>query len=101
MEWVITILSIGCAFFAFQIVMDYVKYKAVVNPRIKRLQAAKGELQVRIDASKIELAESQEKLGPAKEEIERLEQEYQDLQAEIREEREREGRREKQELDED
>ena len=101
MEWVITILSIGCAFFAFQIVMDYVKYKAVVNPRIKRLQAAKGELQVRIDASKIELAESQEKLGPAKEEIERLEQEYQDLQAEIREERERGGRREPQELDED
>ncbi len=101
MEWVITILSIGCAFFAFQIVMDYVKYKAVVNPRIKRLQAAKGELQVRIDASKIELAESQEKLGPAKEEIERLEQEYQDLQAEIREERERGGRREPQELGED
>ena len=101
MEWVITILAIGCAFFTFQIVMDYVKYKAVVNPRIKRLQAAKGELQVRIDASKIELAESQEKLGPAKEEIERLEQEYQDLQAEIREERERGGRREPQELGED
>ena len=101
MEWVIAILGLGCAFFAFQIVMDYVKYKAVVNPRIKRLQAAKGELQVRIDASKIELAESQEKLGPAKEEIERLEQEYQDLQAEIREERERGGRREPQELGED
>ena len=101
MEWVIAILGVGCAFFAFQIVMDYVKYKAVVNPRIKRLQAAKGELQVRIDASKIELAESQEKLGPAKEEIERLEQEYQDLQAEIREERERGGRREPQELGED
>jgi peptidoglycan hydrolase CwlO-like protein len=101
MAWVITILAIGCVFFAFQIVMDYVKYKAVVNPRIKRLQAAKGELQVRIDASKIELAESQEKLGPAKEEIERLEQEYQDLQAEIRQERERGGRREPQELGED
>jgi peptidoglycan hydrolase CwlO-like protein len=101
MEWVITILAIGCVFFACQIVMDYVKYKAVVNPRIKRLQAAKGELQIRIDASKIELAESQEKLGPAKEEIERLEQEYQDLQAEIREERERGGRRESQELGED
>jgi beta-lactam-binding protein with PASTA domain len=48
MEWVITILAIGCVFFAFQIVMEYVKYKAVVNPRIKRLQAAKGELQIRI-----------------------------------------------------
>jgi peptidoglycan hydrolase CwlO-like protein len=101
MEWVITILAIGCVFFALQIFMDYVKYKAVVNPRIKRLQAAKGELQVRIDASKIELAESEGKLGPAKEEIERLEQEYQDLQAEIRQERERGGRREPQELGED
>ena len=101
MEWVITILAIGCVFFGFQIVVDYVKYKAVVNPRIKRLQAAKGELQVRIDASKIELAESEGKLGPAKEEIERLEQEYQDLQAEIRQERERGGRREPQELGED
>jgi predicted nucleic acid-binding Zn-ribbon protein len=94
MEWVIVVLAIGCAFFAFQIVMDYVKYKSVLNPRIERLELAKGELQSRIDASRGELAESQEKLGPAKEEIERLEQEYQDLQAEIREERERGGRRE-------
>lgn len=94
MEWVIAVLAIGCVFFAFQIVMDYVKYKAVVNPRIERLESAKGELQIRIDASRSELAASEEKLGPAKEEIERLEQEYQDLQAEIKTERERRGRRE-------
>ena len=93
MEWVITMLAIGCAFFAFQIVMDYVKYKSVVAPRIERLEMAKEELQVRIEESKSQLAESQEKLGPAKEEIERLEQEFRDLQQKIRVERDKRGRR--------
>ena len=94
MEWVIAVLAIGCAFFAVQIVMDFIKYKAYINPRIERLESAREELQARIDSSKGELAASEEKLGPAKEEIERLEQEYQDLQAQIREEREAGGRRE-------
>lgn len=94
MEWVIAILAIGCAFFAVQIVMDYIKYKAVINPRIERLESAREELQARIDSSKSELAVSEEKLGPAKEEIEKLEQEYQDLQTQIRAEREKRGRRE-------
>ena len=94
MEWVIAVLAIGCAFFAVQIVMDYIKYKAVINPRIERLESAREELQARIDSSKGELAASEEKLGPAKEEIERLEQEYQDLQAQIRAEREKRGRSE-------
>ena len=94
MEWVIAILAIGCGFFAVQIVMDYIKYKAVINPRIERLESAREELQARIDSSKSELAVSEEKLGPAKEEIEKLEQEYQDLQTQIRVEREKRGRRE-------
>ena len=64
MEWIIAVLAIGCVFFAIQIVMDFVKYKAVVKPRIQRLESAKVELQARIDASKSELAESEEKLGP-------------------------------------
>ena len=51
MEWVIAVLAIGCVFFAIQIVMDFVKYKAVVKPRIQRLESAKVELQARIDAS--------------------------------------------------
>ena len=94
MEWVIAILAIGCAFFAVQIVMDYIKYKAVINPRIERLESAREELQARIDLSKSELAVSEEKLGPAKEEIEKLEQEYQNLQTQIRAEREKRRRRE-------
>ena len=94
MEWVIAVLAIGCVCFTIQIVMDFVKYKAVVKPRIQRLESAKVELQARIDASKSELAESEEKLGPAKEEIERLEQECQDLQTQIGAERDRRGRRE-------
>ena len=94
MEWVIATLAIGCAFFAVQIVMDYIKYRAVINPRIERLESAREELQARIDSSKSELAVSEEKLGPAKEEIEKLEQEYQNLQTQIRAEREKRRRRE-------
>jgi len=94
MEWVIAILAVGCAFLVLQIVMDYFRYKAVIGPRIERLESAKKDLEIRIEASKDALVERQEKLGPAKEEVEKLEQEYQDLQEQVRQERERRGRRE-------
>ena len=57
MEWVIVILGIGCLFFAFQIVMDYLKYRAIVKPRIQRLETAKEDLRARIDVAKVELGE--------------------------------------------
>lgn len=44
MEWVIVILGIGCLFFAFQIVMDYLKHRALVKPRMQRLETAKDDL---------------------------------------------------------
>ena len=87
MEWVIAILGIGCLFFAFQIVMDYLKYRAVVKPRIHRLEIAKEDLRSRIDAAKAELGESRENLEPIRGEIDKLEQEYQELQQQILDER--------------
>jgi len=93
MEWVIAILAIGCLFFAFQIVMDYVKHKAVVGPRIEHLETARSELEARIEEAKGQLGETQDQLGPAKEEVEELEREYLDLQEQLQEERAKSSRR--------
>ena len=87
MEWVIAILGVGCAFFAFQIVMDYVKYRRAIKPRIERLEEARKELEARIQASRAGLEETNEQLDPIKHEVDKLEQEYLDLQQQIREER--------------
>ena len=87
MEWVIVILGIGCLFFAFQIVMDYLKHRALVKPRMQRLETAKDDLRARIDAAKVELGKTQENLEPVKGEIDKLEEEYRELQQQIIDER--------------
>jgi chromosome segregation ATPase len=89
MEWVIALLAVGCAFFAFQIAMDYAKYKSVVGPRLERLEAAREELKVRIETSRTQLAQAQQQLGPVQEEIESLEREYLELQRQIEEARQK------------
>ena len=89
MEWVIAIFAIGCLFFAFQVVMDYVKYKSLIAPRIQRMEATKEELLERIESLRKDLGTRREQLGPAKEEIDRLEREYLDLKQQIQTERER------------
>lgn len=89
MEWVIAIFAIGCLFFAVQVIMDYVKYKSLINPRIQRLEESKEELLGRIESLRTELGSQREQLGPAKDEIDRLEREYQDLKEQIQTERER------------
>jgi chromosome segregation ATPase len=93
MEWVIAILAIGCLFFAFQIIMDFVKHKAVVEPRIQRLEAARGELERKIEEARRELEKAQSELGPTKDELETLEREYISLQEQIRGERAKTRRR--------
>jgi uncharacterized coiled-coil DUF342 family protein len=87
MEWIIALLGVGCLFFAFQISMDYIKYKRAIQPRIQRLEAVKRELSQRIEAFRNELDESRRELPPIREEVDRLEQEYLDLQRQIDEER--------------
>ena len=73
MEWVIAILAIGCLFFAFQVVMDYVKHKAVVEPRIQRLESARTNLEKKIEEARRDLEKAQSELGPTKEELDSLE----------------------------
>ena len=93
MEWVIAILAIGCLFFAFQVVMDYVKHKAVVEPRIQRLESARANLEKKIEEARKDLEKAQSELGPTKEELDSLEQEYVELQEQIRDERAKTRRR--------
>ena len=93
MEWVVAALAVGCLFFAFQIVADYVKYKAVVEPRIRRLEEAGKALRSRIEAARAELDERRERLDPLKKEIEDLERQYLDIQQQIEKERAGQKRR--------
>ena len=86
MEWVIAVLGIGCVYFAVQVVADYVKYKQAVEPKIGRLGKIKEDLRGRIASSETELAESREALAPAKAEVERLENEYDDVHRQLSEE---------------
>ena len=93
MEWVISILAIGYLFFAFQVVMDYVKHKAVVEPRIQRLESARANLEKKIEEAQKDLDKAQGELEPTKEELDSLEQEYVELQEQIRDERAKTRRR--------
>ena len=83
MEWVIAALAVGCLFFAFQVIVDYIRYKAVIAPRIRQLEETKEELKGKIEVARGELNDKRDKLEPLKGEIEQLEQEYQNLQQQI------------------
>jgi len=85
-DWVIVILGIGCVYFAVHVVVDYLKYKRVVEPRIEQLEQVKGKLRAKISEAEAELAGSRGTLEPAREEVERLEREYQDLHRQVAEE---------------
>ncbi len=87
MEWVLTILGVGCVFFAFQVVVDYVRYRRVIQPKIERLEALGEELRAKIDATRAGLGETAGELDPIKDEVGKLEQEYLDLQQQIEHER--------------
>ena len=87
MEWVLAVLGVGCVFVAFQIVVDCIRYRRVIQPKIARLEAAKVELRAKIDATRSRIGASQDQLDPIKDEVGQLEQEYLDLQRQIDEER--------------
>jgi peptidoglycan hydrolase CwlO-like protein len=87
MEWVIAALAAGCLFFVFQVVVDHLRYKAVIAPRIRQLEETKGELEGKIEAARGELNDRRDKLDPLKGEIEQLERQCRDLQRQIEAER--------------
>ncbi|MFH1569882.1 MAG: hypothetical protein ABIL09_17955 [Gemmatimonadota bacterium] len=86
MEWVIALLGIGCVFFALQVVVDYVRYKRAVEPRLERLADAKETLKTRIASAERELEETRGAIDPAKAEVARLEREYKEVHSQITEE---------------
>jgi hypothetical protein len=73
MEWVIAVLGVGCVFFAAQVVVDFIKYKRAIEPRLERLEQTKAELRSRIEATETELRTTRSGIGPSKLEVERLE----------------------------
>jgi len=71
---------------AVHVVVDCLNYKRVVVPKIERLEQVKGELQAKISEVEAELAGSRGTLEPAREGMELLEREYQDLHRQVTEE---------------
>ena len=86
MEWVIALLAVGCVFFGAQVIVDYVKYKRVIEPRIDRMEKTKADLHSRIEEAAAELGHARGEIGPAKEELQRLQREYQEIHEEVQEE---------------
>ena len=86
MEWVIALLAVGCIFFGAQVVVDYVKYKKVIEPRIDRMEKTKADLRNRIGEAEAELGHAKGEIEPAKEELHRLQREYQEIHEEVQEE---------------
>ena len=90
MEGVLAILGVGCVFFAFQVVVDYIRYRRVIQPKIERLEALREELRAKIDVTRAGLGKTAGELDPIKDEVGKLEQEYLDLQQQIEQERTKE-----------
>lgn len=89
MAWVIALLGIGCAFFALQVMVDYVRYKRALEPKLEQMAAAREDLKERIAAAESDLEETRQALDPAKDEVARLEREYHEIHEEINEELEK------------
>ena len=83
MTWVIAVLAVGCLFFILQIAVDYLKYRAVIAPRIRQLEETREELKGKIETVRAALEEKKGKLEPLKKEIERLEADYLQVQQQI------------------
>ena len=91
MEWVIALLAVGCLFFAAQVVVDYLRYRRAIEPRLERTEEARQDLRARLEAAEAELEETRAQLDPARQEVERLEREYDELHQQVKEESGRQG----------
>ena len=86
MEWVIALLGVGCVFFAAQVVVDFIKYRKAIEPKMARLEEAKTELRSKIATTEAELEKTRGELEPSKADVDRLEREYDEVQREVDEE---------------
>jgi chromosome segregation ATPase len=86
MGWVIALLAVGCVFFAGQVVIDYLRYRRAIEPRLDRADEAKQDLRRRIGEAEAELKTARAELDPARGEVEALEREYEQLHEQVKEE---------------
>lgn len=80
MEWVVALLAIGCLVFILHMVSDYFKRRQELEPKIRRLEEARGKLQAEIQDSKGALDKQRGQLFPLREELTQLEREARELQ---------------------
>jgi predicted nucleic acid-binding Zn-ribbon protein len=80
MEWVVAALALGCLVFILHMLSDYYKRRQELEPKIRRLEEAKGKLQAEIQNSKGALDEQRGKLFPLREELNQMEREARQLQ---------------------
>ena len=92
MEWVIAVLGVGCVFFAAQVVVDFIKYKRAIEPRLERLEETKAELRSKIEATETELRTTRSGIEPSRMEVERLEKEHEDVVRQVDEEEDKQRR---------
>ena len=80
MEWVVALLAIGCLVFILHMVSDYFKRRQELEPKIRRLEEARGKLQAEIQDSKGALDKQRGQFFPLREELTQLEREARELQ---------------------
>lgn len=80
MEWVVALLALGCLVFILHMVSDYCKRRQELEPKIQRLDEAKGKLQQEINNTRGALEEQRGQLYPLREQLSNLEQESRQLQ---------------------
>lgn len=56
MEWVTALLAVGCLFIAAQVVVDYLRYRRALEPRLETARSAGEQLRHRMEAARRELA---------------------------------------------
>ncbi|MCC7261650.1 MAG: hypothetical protein IT369_03915 [Candidatus Latescibacteria bacterium] len=83
MEWVVALLALGCLVFILHMVSDYYKRRQELEPKIQRLDEAKGKLQQEITSTRGVLEEQRGQLYPLREQVTNLEQESRHLQQQV------------------
>lgn len=64
MEWVTALVAVGCLFIAGQVVVDYLRYRRALEPRLGSARNSTEQLRDRMEAVRRELARRQEDRTP-------------------------------------
>ena len=86
MGWVIAVLIVACVFFVAQIMIDYIRAKSHLGPKVDQAEAERKLYESRAEEHRALIAESKQRTGQFEEEIIRLEEKETRLREEIKEE---------------